>query len=63
MKNKKSDYRTWWEKGAEVANELEGEVTDRFNETWECLDLLYSLEYDKIDCIMEQIWAIREGLA
>lgn len=52
----KKDYRTWWAKGTQVRINLNGMDIPRLETTlWP--------DQDNMDCYLEQLWAIKEGLA
>lgn len=57
------DYRTWWTKGVDVEDEM-NVVWDHFNE---CgmggFEIPSNLDVNEENCMLEQLWAIREKLA
>jgi len=52
------DYTTWWDYGDDVSHEL----LDCYGTTKIAYDESMQDFYDN-NCILEQLWAIREGLA
>jgi len=60
MKKKEHDLRTWWREGIDVATEFRR--LRLLNELKRCPGTWYE-DDENSDCIMEQLWAIREGLA
>lgn len=58
------DYRTWWRRGYWIADEETAHL-----EAWASVKFglipfdYYTGDDDNYDCILEQIWAIREGLS
>ena len=53
------DYRTWWRRGHDLHGQLSYMMY--FFKTYK---MPKSIEtYDDGDCVWEQLWAIREGLA
>ena len=52
------DLRTWWRKAEEVIAILDGLG---WSEYWE--NTYDDEDENTIDCVMEQLWAKREGLA
>lgn len=53
------DYRTWWRLGCDVKAEFNLSGLIHLSK----LRLISDDSLDEIDCIYEQLWAIREGLA
>lgn len=54
------DRRTWWRKGREAHNQLCDFIFHYNNEI--STDELVEIGIDTRDYILEQLWAIREGL-
>ena len=52
------DYKTWWRRGCDVDDECLELYRD-----WSGYFNAYDGDKDQEDCINEQLWAIREGLA
>ena len=55
-------YLTWWRIVEEFCNEEVPYLIDEFENEHNCT-LPENLSWRTSDCIREQIWAIREGLA
>ena len=61
----KTDYRTWWRGAREVCEIMDGVLWTDYNAN----NFRLSSEMEggckcaQCDCIFEQLWAIREGLA
>lgn len=50
------DYRTWWRRGVDVEA--------MFNDCNRWISLNpYLANDDEIDCVHEQLWAVKQGLA
>ena len=50
----RKDYQIWWRQGWEIAE---------YFEEYDPSNLFYDEGHDDSDCMCEQLWAIREGLA
>jgi len=53
------DYRTWWRKGSDVEDVMT-EFAIQFSYSF---DGFIEPNGNDADCVIEQMWAIREGLA
>ena len=63
MKDNRSWWRNWESQGR-IIIEMSGLIhtfTSRFG--WKWIDKNFAFDVTEIDCVIEQWWAIREGLA
>ena len=56
------DFRTWWRKGLDFQDEFEHGFPI-FSDTYPYFGWVWGSDKDNDDCFLEQLWAIREGLA
>lgn len=55
------DYRTWWRKGQDTYGEMyQVWLLSQYNDNFGALKIGDSKDFD---CYLEQIWAIKEGIA
>lgn len=62
------DQTTWWRSAVHALSYYHwgGEVARFLSLTWpndKRIDLGHTFDQEDIDCALEQLWAIREGLA